>query len=450
MTLRALISALENDHKLRRIAAPVSPDLELAAITDRVCKAADGGPALLFERVDGCLFPVVTNLFGTAERTARALGESSLASFGKRLRASLKQVAGRNAAERLHSLLAADTLQPVVTDRPPCREVSARPDLSIIPALKFWPQETLPSLTLPLVFTADPVTGRQNCGMYRIQIHGSACATVNFGEQSGGGRHLQAWREKNQPMPVAIALGGDPALIWAAGAPLPEECDELRMAAWVSGRTQPVTRGVSQPLQVPADTEIVIEGVIHPGETAAEGLFGNHTGGYVTNPAAPLFRVTAISHRTAPVCPVTLVGPPPMEDCFLARASEQLLLALLRSDHPQVRDLHMPLETIFHGCALLAVSGLEEGEGVELLRGLRSTSPLRKARLLVLLDRDIDIRNPSLSYWRVINQLEESRILTDQGRISIDATGIDPARLVEHHRETLELISRRWSEYGLE
>lgn len=449
MPLRTLINELETDHKLRRIAARVSPELELAAITERSGKASDGGPALLFEQVAGHRFCVVTNLFGTEERTALALGESSLRAFGKRIHASLLAVTGQSADERLRALLAADTLQPVVNHRPPCREIIAPPDLSVIPALTFWPQETVPSLTLPLVFTTDPDTGQQNCGMYRVQIHDSDSATINFSGQSGGGRHLQAWREKNLPMPVAIALGGDPALIWAAGAPLPQECDELHMAAWVSGRIQTVTCGLSQPLLVPAEAEIVIEGVIHPGETRAEGLFGNHTGGYVANPAAPLFRITSISHRADPICPATLVGPPPKEDCYLAKASEQLLLAMLKIAHPPVRDLHMPLETIFHGCALIGVEESKEGQGIELLQALRSSGPLQRAKLLILLDSDIDIRNPSLSYWRAINQLDESRVFIEQGRISIDATGIDTTRLVEHERVTLELISRRWSEYGL-
>jgi len=207
---------------------------------------------------------------------------------------------------------------------------------------------------------------------------------------------------------------------------------------------------MSQPLQVPADAEFVIEGIILPGETRAEGLFGNHTGSYVSNPAAPLFRVTAISHRRDATCPATLVGPPPMEDCYLAKASERLLLAMLKIDYPHIRELHLPVETIFHGCALLAVEGLKEGEGVKLIRELWRNSPLQRSKLLVLLDNSTDVRNPSLSYWRTVNRLEDNRTLTSQGRIGIDATGIDPETLVGEDQETADLVARRWSEYGLD
>ena len=274
MPLRKFISELEERDELKGITAPVNPDLELAKITDRVCKTQDGGKALIFEQVTGFKFPVATNLFGSSARMGLALGVPSLERFGQRLSDNLKNITGLNAAERLQAILADGRFRPVMDATPPCREVVAEPDLSIIPALRFWAKETLPSLTLPMVFTTDPDTGEQNCGMYRVQLHDSECGTVNFGSGSGGEKHYLAWQERVQPMPVAIVLGGDPALIWAAGAPLARGCDELRMAAWVTGRSQIITACLSQPLQVPAAAEFVIEGVILPGETRPEGLFG--------------------------------------------------------------------------------------------------------------------------------------------------------------------------------
>lgn len=450
MPLRNFISDLEKSNELRKITVPVNPNQELAAITDCICKAPGGGSALLFEQVTGYSFPVATNLFGSVSRIALALGASSLKDFGQRIGDGLHSTVGEKANDRLKNLLDDVDLQPVLDANPPCREIIAKADLSIIPALKYWPQETLPSLTLPLIFTADPDTGQQNCGMYRVQLHDTECGTINFGTGSGGAKHLKSWQERKQPMPVAIVLGGDPALIWSAGAPLPSNCDELRMAAWVTGRPQAITPCLSQPLQVPAAAEFVIEGLIQPDETRPEGLFGNHTGGYVSNPAAPLFRVTSISHRRDAICPATLVGPPPMEDCYMAKASERLMLEMLKIDYPQICELHLPMETIFHGCALIAVDGLKEGDGVELIRELWNNSPLKRSKLLVLLDSDIDLRNPSLSYWRTVNRLEENRILINQGRIGIDATGIDPATLVGEDQETTDLVARRWAEYGLD
>jgi 4-hydroxy-3-polyprenylbenzoate decarboxylase len=450
MSLRRFITELEQGNDLRKISTHVSPSLELAAITDRICKAPGGGSALQFEQVTGYKFPVATNLFGSYSRIALALGASSLEDFGQQLGNSLQSTIGQNANDRLKNLLDDVDLQPVPDINPPCQRIIAKADLSLIPALKYWPQETIPSLTLPLIITADPDTGQQNCGMYRVQLHDAESGTINFGTDSGGAKHLKAWQERKQPMPVAIALGGDPALIWAAGAPLPKNCDELHMAAWITGRPQSITPCLSQPIQVPANAEFVIEGIIQPGESRAEGLFGNHTGGYVSNPAAPLFRVTAISHRRDAICPATLVGPPPMEDCYLAKASERLMLELLKIDYPQICELSLPIETIFHGCALLAVKGLKGGQGIELIRELWNDSQLKRSKLLILLDSDVDLRNPSLNYWRTVNLLEESRILTDRGRIGIDATGIDPATLVEKSQETTDLVIRRWSEYGLD
>lgn len=450
MPLRQFIAELERRNDLQRISAAVSPDLELAAITDRICKREGGGTALIFEDVTGFRFPIATNLFGSYSRMAQALSSNPLTDFGQKLDEAMASADGKSGAERLRNLLNMEVLSSVADQRPPCREITAKPDLTIVPAMISWPQETLPSLTLPLVFTVDPDNGEQNCGMYRVQRHGPDYGTINFGNSSGGALHWKAWQKTGRPMPVAIVLGGDPTLIWAAGAPLPQGCDELRMAAWLSGKPQSITPCLSQPLQVPAAAEFVIEGFINPGETATEGPFGNHTGGYVANPAAPLFRVTSISHRSDAICPATLVGPPPMEDCYLAKTSERLLLALMKIDHPQIRELHMPMESIFHGCALIATDGLKGGEGIELLHRLRSNGPLKNSKLLILLDADIDIRNPSLSYWRIVNRLDKERIFTDNGRISIDATGIDPAELIGEDTQTTELVTRRWSEYGLE
>lgn len=448
--LRQFLLFLEERDELHRVTAEVDPHLEIAAVTDRVSKGAGGGRALLFERVHGHRFPLVTNLYGSQRRTAWALGAESVETIAGRLARELATVTG-SADERLRAVLARPEFAPLPAAEAPCREVKEpAADFALLPALQAWPGDGGRFLTLPQVFTRDPETGERNCGMYRMQIFDGHTAGLHWRPDSDAARHYAAWRRRREKMPVAVALGGDPALTYAAGAPLPPGIDEVAYAGFLRGAPVAVTPCGSCNLAVPAGAEFVLEGYVEPGEERLEGPFGNHTGSYAPPAPCPVFHLTGITRRRNAIYPCTLVGPPPMEDCWLAKAGERLLLPLLRVDFPQIVDLNFPVETIFHGCALLSVR-TAAGGGRELLRALWRSRFFGSSRMLVLLGEGEDIQQPTQAWWQAVNRVDAERdMIIEAGRLGIDATGAAPGGRVETDVETTLLVKRRWHEYGFE
>ncbi len=449
--LRDFVALLEERGELRRIAVETDPHLEIAAITDRVCKGAARRRALLFEKVRGHSGPVLTNLFGSSRRAAWAVGLEEPDRLRLRLAEELARHPGGSAAERFCRLLAEPAWQPRASLDGPCRESEAAvPDLRRLPALHCWPGDGGRFLTQPLVFTRDPDTGQGNCGMYRVQVFGRNQATVRWRPGSGAARHQAAWQQRGEPMPVAIALGGDPAAIYAASAPLPEGADELALVGLLRNRPLAMAPCRTSELQVPAAAEFVIEGLVQPGQSRVEGPFGNHRGCYDAAAPAPLLQVTALSHRHNPLFPATVAGPPPMESACLAQLSERLLLALLQADFPAIVDLHMPPATIFHGVTLLAVRCEKEGEVAELARALWQRQPFNRSRLLLFFDEQTEVRDAEACFWRAVNRLDVKRdLLRDGDRLAIDATRLPGKPLVVDSRVNT-LLERRWSEYGLD
>jgi 4-hydroxy-3-polyprenylbenzoate decarboxylase len=466
--LREFLHRLDELGELQRVEVAVDPELEIAAITDRASKLPAGGPALLFSRVQGSPFPVATNLFGSARRMATALGRSTLTDLTGWLAGLLAPLPGASATTKLAALAASNeylTVAPQVVTDSPCQEVvEAFPDLTGYPILKCWPADGTPDhggrfLTLPLVITRDPESGRQNCGMYRVAVLGSDRAAIHWSATSGGARHGAAWQARGERQPVAIALGGDPAITFCATLPLPDTLDEFTFAGLLRGEPVALARCRTNDLLVPAGAELVIEGFLEPGETVPDGAFGNHTGAYVPGMVAPLLQITAITRRHDMHYPATVVGPPPMEDCWLARAAERLLLALMRIDLPEIVEISQPLAGIFHGATVVAVNKSAAGQGKELLAALRQSPWLGKARLLVLVDAEQDPADYDGVYWRVLNQADWQRDLVSDGeRLGIDATRKLAAELAgEPEREPLRqseeivrLVARRWAEYGFE
>lgn len=449
--LRDFVALLEERDELRRIAVEVDPHLEIAAITDRVCKGAAGRRALLFEKVLGHGGVVLTNLFGSSRRAAWAVGLEEPDQLRLRLAEELARHPGGSAAERFCRLLAEPAWQPRLAMDGPCRELLvAEPDLRRLPALHCWPGDGGRFLTQPLVFTRDPDTGRGNCGMYRVQLFGRDQATLRWRPGSGAARHQAAWEQRGEPMPVAIALGGDPAAIYAASAPLPEGADELALAGLLRRRPLAMVPCRTSDLQVPAAAEFVIEGLVHPGRSRLEGPFGNHRGCYAAAAPAPLLQITALSHRHNPLFPATVTGSPPMESGYLAQLSERLLLALLQIDFPAIVDMHMPPATIFHGVTLLAVRSERAGEVAELARALWARKPFDGARLLVFFDEQTEVQDAEDCFWRAVNRLIPERdLLRDGDRLAIDATHL-PGKLLAADSGVRTLLERRWSEYGLD
>lgn len=440
--LRDFLARLDALGELQRVAAEVDPELEIAAISDRHCKAPGGGKALLFTRVKGSRFPVATNLFGSYARMALALEVAELGALSGR-------------TERLLDS-PREAVPPRLVQAAPCQEVVRQvPDLLSYPFLKSWPADGGRFVTLPLVFTKDPETGAVNCGMYRIRIFDDFHAGVRWKRGSGGFGHHEKYAAAGLRMPVAIAVGAGPALTLAASLPLPEPFDELSFAGFLDREPVEMVRCLSCELSVPARAELVIEGFIEPGASRCEGRFGNHTGRYDQGEEVPLLRVSCITHRLDPICQATVVGPPPMEDCYLAKAAERLLLPFSRRQCPEIVDINLPMEGIFHGCAVIAIRKTEAGQGRRVLESLRESGWLKRGKLLVVVDAgDAALTLPN-AFWQALNGAEFPRDLVfSDGCLGVDAT----RKLPEEGGERLEelrqdpavsaLVQSRWREYG--
>lgn len=455
--LRDFISQIDAFGELHRVTVAVDSCLEIAELTSRVCKMASGGPALLFDLVNGTPFRIASNLFGSEKRVAAALGRQSLDGLAAWLQGLLDDVPGATAVERLNSLTsgrAGACVEPVRVAAAPCQEVRSRvPDLLELPVPKSWPGDGVPDhdgrfITLPLVVTGA-VNGGLNCGIYRVALLGKDRAAIHWGPKSGGARHFSEWSSAGKAMPVAIAVGGAPALIFAAMLPLPDGLDEFLFAGMLRGEPVETVKCLTCNLMVPAGAELVIEGVIEPEETAPDGAFGNHTGYYHPSSPAPLLRVTAITRRHDMIYPTTVVGPPPMEDCWLAAAAGRLYLSLIRIDIPEVTALHQPFAGIFHGATIMAVRN-GAGRGSDLLAAIRKTPWFSGSRLIVIVDEEQDPADVSGVYWRVMNNVAWGRdMVIDGGFLGLDATAKPDGRhLVRMDEEMARYVESRWREYG--
>ncbi len=451
-SLQDFIALLERSGQLRRVGVPVDPELEVAAIISRVSKGAGNNRALLFEDVTGADMPLAANLFGSGDRLALALGVDSVAQLADRLRHDLAKSGQPSSAEALLYISRRPQWCPVYPDAPPCFAVDlTNRGLSALPALRAWPQDGGRYLTLGQVFTSDPDTGAINCGMYRLQVVDRTTALLRCHPGSGGGAHLAAWHERGKAAPVAIALGGPAVMTWVAGMPLPDTVDEVDFAGYLMGRQIGMARCRCSDLHVPANAEIVIEGCIPPGETRPEGPFGNHTGYYQPATPAPVMHVERLWTRVNPVCPGTVVGPPPMENVHLAAAASELLLPLLQYDHSWVSAVHLPHEGIYHRAAQVALEPDCNLSRQEICEALRSSVVLKQSRLLVLLDRGAPLGDFGKVYWRVVNALSRTNVCQpgEQGLV-VDARAAAGMSRVTADPGVTERIDRRWSAYGLD
>lgn len=458
-TLHQFISLLEEQGELSRIAAEADPILEIAAITDRVCKQPDGGRALLFERPKGGIFPVATNLFGSLRRVCLALGVDSLDRLTERMTGLLDALPEPELAclDRQIGALPEFSRFTPITGHDAGLMAMETPDLGRFPFLQSWPGDGAGEghpryITLPQVFTVAPDGGSPNCGMYRCQVRGPRELAVRWHPGSGAGRHFEAYRRRREPMPVAICLGGAPAALFSAMMPLPGDLDEMIFAGFLRNAPLALAACRSVPLRVPVGCEAVIEGYADPHETVMEGPFGNHTGFYAPAAPAALVRVTAISHRADAVIPATLVGPPPMEDCWMARAWERLLLAFLRRLSPAVAEIHFPLEWVFHQSAIISLENPNPGMVREIAGVLWHTPWFRAARLLVFIDAAAGPADLSRAAWRGINLADAGLdLIRDESgtRLALDVTGsLVPRSPVVMDDTIAERVERRWREYG--
>ncbi|PYE48411.1 menaquinone biosynthesis decarboxylase [Deinococcus yavapaiensis] len=396
--LQSFVRLLEQRGELVRVSIPVDRDLEITEIADRMVKR--GGPALLFENVKGSDFPLAIGLLGTRERMALALGVNDLDDLAAKVR-------------RLMDLKMGGGLGGLLSNVPKLREVASLPpkrvrkaavqevvwrgdevDLSKIPVLKCWPLDGGPFVTLPLVITKDPVTGEKNMGMYRMQVMGPRETGMHWQRHKTGARHLENAAKLGQKLEVAVALGGDPALIYAATAPLPPVpgLNEYALAGYLRGQRYPVARGVTVDLEVPANAEFVLEGYVDPGEEwKPEGPFGDHTGFYTLEDLYPRFHVTAVTMRRNAIYPATIVGRPPMEDAYLIEASERLFLPAAQLILPEIVDYHMPPAGVAHNLVVVSIKKHFPGQAYKVANGLLGLGQMMFAKVIVVVDEDVKV-----------------------------------------------------------
>jgi 4-hydroxy-3-polyprenylbenzoate decarboxylase len=423
-SLQDFVAALDRAGELARVSAPVSARLELCEIADRVMKQPGGGRALLFEQVlrdDGSRspYPVAINLFGSMRRMAMALGVDDLDEVGARIThlLDLKVPDGLLAKlGLLPRLLEIARFPPRHRGgTPPCQEVvwrGAEIDLGQLPIITCWPEDGGAYITLPMVISMDPRRGIRNVGMYRVQVLGRDALAMHWQRHKVGAAHWREMAARGERMPVCIAIGADPASVYAASAPLPPNVDEFLFAGFLRKAPVPLARAVTCALDVPAEAEFVIEGEIDPAEPlVTEGPFGDHTGFYSEADRYPRVQVTAITMRRQPLYATTIVGRPPMEDFYLGHATERIFLPLLRLTIPEIVDYHMPAEGIFHNLVFVSIDKQYPGQAFKVMNALWGAGLMSLAKLIVVLDRDVNVRDPREAWWIALNNMDPERDL---------------------------------------
>ena len=407
--LQEFMGLLEDRGLLARIKEKVSVDLELAEVVRRVFKA--GGPALLFEDVAGFDIPVVANLFGTSERVLMAMEARSVEEAVGRVEALMKAAAKPSLRSALKGLRMLKAARPRLVSRSPCKEMVFREGefkLTRLPAIRSWPKEGGRFITLPLVFTKDPETGRRNVGIYRMQVFDDAAAGMHWQAHRHGALHLA---KSKGPLQVAVALGSDPALILAAAMPLPEALDEVMVAGLLKGGSIKLVRCEAVDLEVPASAEIVLEGIVDPRELRIEGPFGDHTGYY--DPAKPchVFRVKCVTMKERPVFPVVVEGKPPTEGAMLQAVLQRLALPLVKSVMPEVVDLSFPVEAWFHGLCIVSIRKRYPGHAKRVMMGLWGLESFSLIKCIIVVDADVDIHDLGQVLWAVSTRVDPARDL---------------------------------------
>jgi 4-hydroxy-3-polyprenylbenzoate decarboxylase len=411
--LNHFIAALDRERELARIDEPVSPDLEISALTDRVSKSPGGGPALLFGRPAGFDMPVAINLFGSMKRVCMALGVARLDDLAKEIDelATPRIPAGMlDALKMLPLLNRLRDLMPKRVSDGACQEVVRRDGtLDELPILTCWPGDGGRYITFPLVFTRDPETGVRNIGTYRMQVYDGRSTGMHWQRHKGGAQHYRVAERLGRRLPVAIALGPDPATAYAATAPMPEGLDELMLAGFLRRERVELVRCVTVDLEVPASSQIVLEGYVEPGERRREGPFGDHTGFYSHPDDYPVFHLTCVTHRKNPTYLTTLVGIPPMEDYYLGKASERIFLPLIRKTLPEIVDMHFPAAGIFHNIVIVSIDKRYPGHARKIMNAVWGLGQLMFSKTVIVVDKDVDVQNEAEVAWIVGTHYDPAR-----------------------------------------
>ncbi|QUS59930.1 UbiD family decarboxylase [Synechocystis sp. PCC 7338] len=480
--LRGFIQLLEARGQLRRITAEVDPDLEVAEISNRMLQA--GGPGLLFENVKGSPFPVAMNLMGTVERICWAMNMDhplELEDLGKKLALLQQPKPPKKISQAIDfGKVLFDVLKakPGRNFFPPCQEVvigNDDLDLNQIPLIRPYPGDAGKIITLGLVITKDCETGTPNVGVYRLQLQSKTTMTVHWLSVRGGARHLRKAMERGQKLEVAIALGVDPLIIMAAATPIPVDLSEWLFAGLYGGSGVALAKCKTVDLEVPADSEFVLEGTITPGEMLPDGPFGDHMGYYGGVEDSPLVRFHCLTHRKNPVYLTTFSGRPPKEEAMMAIALNRIYTPILRQQVSEITDFFLPMEALSYKAAIISIDKAYPGQAKRAALAFWSALPqFTYTKFVIVVDKNINIRDPRQVVWAISSKVDPVRdvfILPETpfdtldfasekiglgGRMGIDATTKIPpetdhewGEVLESDQAMAEQVSQRWAEYGL-
>lgn len=409
--LQEFVEALEKAGELKRISIPINPVLEITEIADRCVKG--GGPALLFEKPVGSRFPLLINAFASWKRVHLAFGVEDIEELAEQIRELIHLTPPLSLADKLRVLSRLNRLRSALPRRVksgPCQEVVMDPpNLLELPILQCWPQDGGRYITLPLVITQDPKTGRRNVGMYRIQVFDATTTAMHWQIHKVGPRHFEAHSQEKRRMEVAVVLGGDPVTIYTATAPLPEGVDEILFSGFLRRKPVELVKCKTVNLEVPAEADFVIEGYLDPEERCLEGPFGDHTGFYSLADYYPVFHVTCITYRRNPIYPTTIVGRPPMEDGWLGKITERLFLPLIQLQLPEVVDINLPVETVFHNLAIVSIRKKYPGHAYKVMHALWGMGQMSLCKCIIVVDEECNVHNLQEVMWRVGNAVDPER-----------------------------------------
>jgi len=464
-SFRDFITALDRAGELKRISQPIATELEITEVADREMKSPNGGKALLFEQptINGrpSAFPVAINTLGSHKRMAMSMGAESVDEVAAELGALMKAKPPTGFKEAIKLLSLALDLRhakPKIVSDGACKEVihkyeapaaaqswptvgdwrkgtsSTPPTLADLPILKCWPLDGGRFITLPCVVTKDPDTGERNVGMYRIQIYDDRTTGMHWQLQKVGARHGRRYYESGKRMPVSIFVGGDPMFPFAATAPLPDGLDEFLLAGYLRKKSVELVKGETNDLEVPANSDFVIEGYVDPTEPLREeGPFGDHTGYYTLPEPYPVFHVTAVTHRKDAIYPATIVGIPPMEDFYIGGASVKLFLPIFKMNFPEIVDIALPAEGVFHNLVFVSIKKTYPMQAYKIMHGLWGMGQMMFSKYIVVVDDDVDVHNTSDVLFRLCAN-------TDPQRDSIFTKG--PSDVLDHATSEMAMGSK--------
>jgi 4-hydroxy-3-polyprenylbenzoate decarboxylase len=513
-TFSDFINFLDQSGELSRVKARVSPILEIAAICDKVCKtpaphghqeldksaAANlGGKALLFENVEGSDIPVAINTFGSYWRVNQALGTDNLSALAQRVQQLVKPeipTTLMDKMKRLPDLMKMASFPPKSVRSGICQQIiweGEKADLTKLPIIQCWPLDgnldsgqtfSPPDASTPRgtgryitfggIYTKNPDNGDRNIGMYRVQLFGPRKCAMHWHMHHDGARHFRMYQKRGEKMPLAIVLGGESVLPYAATAPLPPGVEELLFAGFLNGRGIELVPCKTIDLEVPSNAEIVIEGFVDPNEKLMEGPFGDHTGFYSLADWYPAFNVTAITMRKNPIYPTTIVGKPPMEDYFLGKATERVFLPLLQMIVPDIVDYSLPISGAFHNCAFIKIQKQYPFQARRVMHAIWGAGQMSFTKFIIVVDEHVNVHDEQDVLFHLFSNCDPARDteivkgpvdildhasphLGAGSKIGFDATVKLPAEgtvrkwpaELEFDAATLKLIERKWSEYGL-